>query len=125
MKQVEKFVKRYNISDELALRLKQSVVLENEWRTDFDDLFQSCHPEFRTELLMAIHRPVLIRSSFFFGLNEGFLKRIVGALQILVCLEDDCIYRAGNQGDSMYVLNQGFVGMVSDAQLRSNRFHAD
>ena len=115
IQKAEQFVKRYKLSDDLAIRLKQSVKLQDQWRTEFDELFECCHPEFRMELLMSIHRPVLIQTTFFSGIDEGFLKLIVSELQIHVCLEDDCIYSEGNNGDCMFILNQGFVGTYSSA----------
>ena len=88
MKVVNKFIGRYNLNSEMASRLKQSTMLQGEWSNKmFDDLFESCHPEFRAELLMAIHRPVLIKTSFFRGIDDAFLKLIVGNLTMHVCLE--------------------------------------
>ena len=63
---------------------------------------------------MAIHRPVLIQTTFFSDIDEGFLKLIVSELMIHVCLEDDCIYKEGDNGECMFILNQGFVGMYSN-----------
>eukprot|EP00935_MAST-01C_sp_MAST-1C-sp1_P001686 g1686.t1 len=115
LKKSEEFVARYNLNPDLARRLKQSIRMHSEWKTgnEFDDLFDCCHPEFRMDLLMAIHRPILIKTPFFRGIEPGFLKLIISHLKMHVCLEDDCIYRAGSDGDSMFLLNQGFVGIYS------------
>jgi hypothetical protein len=114
VKKLDKFISRYNINSEMAQKLKQSIRLQAEWRTDFDDLFEACHPEFRAELLMEIHRPILIKTTFFTGIDHGFLKLIVGELKLHVCLAGDCVYRAGN--DSLPLL---FPPRLSPLQLFS------
>jgi CRP-like cAMP-binding protein len=112
MKMADKFIGRYNLNTEMAGRLRQSIVLQGEWSNDsFAEVFHSCHPEFRAELLMTIHRPILIKTSFFRGIDDAFLKLIVGHLKMHVCLENDCIYKAGSDGEAMFLLNQGFVGI--------------
>ena len=65
MKLADKFISRFNLQhSQLAARLKQSTKLQDEWSHEmFQDLFRSCHPEFRSELLMAIHRPILIKTT--------------------------------------------------------------
>ena len=78
MKAVEKFISRYRLSSDMAKRLKESTKLHEEWNTDmFSEIFHACHPEFRSELLMAIHRPILVKTSFFRGIDEAFMKLIV------------------------------------------------
>jgi CRP-like cAMP-binding protein len=112
LKLVDKFIGRYHLKPEMASRLKQSTSLQGEWSNEiFQDLFRSCHPEFKAELLMAIHRPILMKTSFFRGVDDAFLKLIVGHLRMHVCLADDCIYKVGNVGEAMFLLNQGFVGI--------------
>jgi hypothetical protein len=116
MKTVSKFINRYNLSDDMAKRLKQSTRLQGEWNDGlFQALFETCHPEFKAELLMSIHRPMLIKTAFFRGVDEAFLKLIVDQLRMHVCLENDCVYREGDDGERMFLLNQGFVGMYSSS----------
>jgi hypothetical protein len=115
MKTVDKFIARYNLNSTFSKRLKQATRLQGEWNHEmFEEMLSACHPEFRAELLMAIHRPILIKTSFFKGIDEAFLKLIVGELKMHVCLENDCVYRGGDDGECMFLLNQGFVGIYSN-----------
>jgi CRP-like cAMP-binding protein len=115
LKTVDKFITRFNLNSSMSKRLKQATRLQGEWNHEmFEDMLDACHPEFKAELLMAIHRPILIKTSFFKGIEDAFMKLVVGELKMHVCLENDCVYRVGDDGECMFLLNQGFVGVYSN-----------
>jgi CRP-like cAMP-binding protein len=115
-KSVERFIKHYKLSTGLANRLRQTTMLQLQWtqQQQMNELFEHYHPEFKAELMLSIHRPVMIKNSFFRGISDAFMKKIVTQLRLHVCLAHDCVYKEGDDGDRMFMLNQGMVGLYSE-----------
>jgi CRP-like cAMP-binding protein len=115
LKKMDRFVKRNNLSNDLADRLRETIKLQLQWDEDHEVVsqFKNLHPEFRAELLMAKHRSFWVKDRFFEGVDDAFLKLIVTDLKLHVCLAHDVIYSMGSDGDSMFTLNQGMVGIYS------------
>jgi hypothetical protein len=87
-KSVEKFIKHYKLSAGLADRLRQTTMLQLQWtqQQQMNELFEHYHPEFKAELMLSIHRPVMIKNSFFRGISDAFMKKVVTELRLHVCL---------------------------------------
>jgi CRP-like cAMP-binding protein len=116
MRCIEKFIKRHNLCDELADRLRETTAFQ--WQqlesANIEQVMGHFHPELTSEILLTIHRPMLIKSSFFQKVEEGFVKVVIRELKMHVCLAGDYIFRGGDDGHCMFLLNQGSVGVYED-----------
>jgi CRP-like cAMP-binding protein len=63
--------------------------------------------ELRAEVLMSIHRPMIINVAFFELVHEPFVKMILPEMKPQICLCDEWVYREGDVGDCMYFVSQG------------------
>jgi CRP-like cAMP-binding protein len=111
---VDRFVKHYALPDELANRIKETTDFQWYLHHSFDSkaILDALPPELRTDVLMSIHRPLLIKVPFFQEVDEAFVKMVVNELTPHVCLKGDYIFQEGDDGDQMYLLTKGILERI-------------
>jgi len=116
---VDRFIKHYGLPDELAQRIRDTTDYQWNLHQSFDSsqVLSAFPPELRTDVLMSIHRPLLIKVPFFQEVDEAFVKMVVNELSPHVCLAGDYIFQEGDDGDQMYLLTKGLLEVTEYSKV--------
>lgn len=111
---VDHFIKHYGLPEGLATRIRDTTDFQWHLHQSFDSkqILEDFPPELRTDVLMSIHRPLLIKVPFFQEVDEAFVKMVVNELSPHVCLAGDYIFQEGDDGDQMYLLTKGLLEVI-------------
>jgi CRP-like cAMP-binding protein len=69
-------------------------------------------PELRTDVLMMIHRPSIIKVPLFARFHESFTQMMVRGLERHLCLPGTVLFKEGDRGDRLYLLHQGALEVL-------------
>jgi len=119
---VDRFIKHYGLPEELSTRIRDTTDYQWHLHQSFDSnqILVDFPPELRTDVLMSIHRPLLIKVPFFQEVDEAFVKMVVNELSPHVCLAGDFIFQEGDDGDQMYLLTKGLLEVIEYGKVRNH-----
>jgi CRP-like cAMP-binding protein len=103
------FCRHHNIEPLLTTRLCTHITKQWNLYQSFSayELLNIFPSELRSEVLMAMHRPMIVNVAFFEEVHEPFVKMILPHMKPEICLMDEWVYREGAMGDCVYFISVG------------------
>ena len=118
---VEEFVSTYDIEENMADHIHSTI--EYEWQLNkfFDtaSVLKILPLHLQKDLLMEIHKTLLIRVPFFQDLDSRIMKEVVACLQGDLTLAGDTIIHEGAPATRMFFINVGSVNIMAPHALYS------
>ena len=114
-REVAYFVKQHRIPQHMADRLQATTEAQWEMFGAFEgerSMLDGLPPELRTDVLMMIHRPSIIKVPLFARFHESFTQMMVRGLERHLCLPGTVLFKEGGRGDRLYLLHQGALEVL-------------
>ena len=117
---VEELIETHGISDELAGRMRDTI--EYQWDLtrcfDMDEALQLLPQSLRVDVLMYVHKQLIMKVPFFQDCDDAFIKTVVYRLKSELVLAKDIIFHEGDAADEMYFLRRGTVNVLAPRSTR-------
>ena len=112
---IEELIETHKIEESLAERMRATVEYQWELTKCFDmDLVLSYMPQsLRVEVLMYVHKQLIMKVPFFQDCDDAFIKTVVYRLKSEIALEGDTLFEQGDAANEMYFLRRGQVAVVA------------
>lgn len=112
---IEELIETHKIESELADRMRATVEYQWELTRCFDmDLVLSYMPQsLRVDVLMYVHKQLIMKVPFFQDCDDAFIKTVVYRLKSEIALEGDTLFEQGDAANEMYFLRRGEVAVVA------------
>ena len=116
---VEEFVNTHDIEESMAMHIRATV--EYEWLLnkffDLNSVLLLLPIHLRKELLMEVHKTLLMSVPFFQDQDQNIMKEVVGQLEQDLALAGDTVIHEGECAERMYFINVGEVNMMAPHAL--------
>jgi CRP-like cAMP-binding protein len=112
---IEELIETHKIEDTLAERMRATV--EYQWDLtkcfDMDQVLEYMPKSLRVEVLMYVHKQLIMKVPFFQDCDDAFIKTVVYRLRSEIALEGDTLFEQGDAANEMYFLRRGVVAVVA------------
>eukprot|EP00944_MAST-04C_sp_MAST-4C-sp1_P007820 g7820.t1 len=112
---IEELIETHKIEDDLAERMRATV--EYQWDLtkcfDMDQVLEYMPKSLRVEVLMYVHKQLIMKVPFFQDCDDAFIKTVVYRLKSEIALEGDTLFEQGDAANEMYFLRRGVVAVVA------------
>ena len=111
MDEVNDFMQNRGIPLELQNRVREFYDHLHERRRffDADDVLQGLTTNLRTEVLMTMHKSMVLKNEFFKTMDPLFVGEVIQRLQMHSFMPGEHIVRQGSRGNEMYFIYDGQV----------------
>jgi voltage-gated potassium channel len=117
---VEELIETHGISEELADRMRETI--EYQWDLtrcfDMDQALELLPQSLRVDVLMYVHKQLIMKVPFFQDCDDAFIKTVVYRLRSELVLTKDVIFHEGDAADEMYFLRRGNVNVLAPRSTR-------
>ncbi len=111
----EAFMRHHQIPK--ALRVKVRAYYRYLWesRHGYDDrtVLATLPPILRAKIVLALHAELIQRVPFFRGAERRSVEAIVLAFKPRIAVPGEILFRAGDSGDALYVIQRGAVDILT------------
>merc|ERR1719498_1094231 len=101
---IEELIENHNISAELGDRMRRTI--EYQWDLtrcfDMDHVLELLPRSLRVDVLMFVHKQLIMKVPFFRDCDDAFIKSVVYRLRSELILENDTVFHEGDAADEMY-----------------------
>ncbi|TGK07741.1 cyclic nucleotide-binding protein [Leptospira semungkisensis] len=116
MAQVDSFLRARGVSSELRRKVRDyyMYVIDRGWGEDENHLLNDLPISLKREVKIRLHRGLLEKVPFLKGADPALVTNLIFLLRPAIYLKGDTIFRKGDMGDSLYILSEGSVDIMSD-----------
>ena len=117
---IEELIETHGISIELSDRMRKTI--EYQWDLtrcfDMDQALELLPQSLRVDVLMYVHKQLIMKVPFFQDCDDAFIKTIVYRLKSELILSKDVVFHEGDAADEMYFLRRGNVNVLAPRSTR-------